>query len=69
MDAEHTIQVTAKDIPVYEDPFSYFADVIKGRIKMTKYDPYSPENNLIVVKILEAARNSAATGKTVMFNK
>jgi hypothetical protein len=36
---------------------------------MTKYDPYSPENNLIVVKILEAARNSAATGKTVMFNK
>lgn len=69
MDAEHIIQVTAKDIPVYEDPFSYFADVIKGRIKMTKYDPYSPENNLIVVKILEAARNSAATGKTVMFNK
>ena len=69
MDAEHTIQVTSKDIPVYEDPFSYFADVIKGKIKMTRYDPYSPENNLIVVRILEAARKSAETGRAVLFNK
>jgi hypothetical protein len=32
MDAEKTIQVTSKDITVYVDPFSYFADVIKGKI-------------------------------------
>ena len=34
MKAEKTIEVTSKDVPVYEDPFSYFADVINGRIKV-----------------------------------
>ena len=69
MEAEKTIQVTSNDIAVYVDPFSYFADVIKGKIKMTKFDPYSLENNVLVVKILEAAKLSAATGKTVIFRK
>jgi predicted dehydrogenase len=64
---EQAIQVTAKDIAVYEDPFSYFADVIKGKIKMLPNSLYSLENNLAVVRILDAARKSAATGKTVMF--
>jgi len=69
MDAEKTIQVTSKDIAVYVDPFSYFADVIKGKIKMSEFDPYSLENNLVVVKILEAAKQSAETGRTVLFAK
>jgi predicted dehydrogenase len=67
MDAERSVKVTSKDIAVYEDPFSYFADVLRGKITMTKYDPYSLENNIKVVKILEAARQSAETGKTVIF--
>jgi predicted dehydrogenase len=62
-------QVTSKDIAVYEDPFSYFADVISGKVKMTKYDPYSLINNVVVVKILDAARESAKTGKTIRFEK
>ena len=37
MNAEKTIEVTSKDVPVYEDPFSYFADVINGRIKVPEY--------------------------------
>jgi predicted dehydrogenase len=69
MDSELTRQVTSKDIEVYEDPFSYFADVIKGTIKMATYDPYSLENNVMVVKILQAARESAATDKAVLFEK
>jgi predicted dehydrogenase len=69
MDSELTRQVTSKDIEVYEDPFSYFANVIKGKIKMTDSDPYSLENNVLVVKILEAARESAEKGKTVLFYK
>jgi predicted dehydrogenase len=69
MDSENTMSVTSKDISVYEDPFSYFADVIKGKIKMTEFDPYSLENNLTVVKILDAARESAKTGKTVLLRK
>jgi hypothetical protein len=43
--------------------------VIKGKIKMTDSDPYSLENNVLVVKILEAARESAEKGKTVLFYK
>ena len=68
MDSEQTTRVTSKDIAVYEDPFSYFADVIKGKIKMKNYDLYSLENNIMVVKILDAARESAKTGKTVLLN-
>lgn len=67
--AEQIIQVTSKDVPVYEDPFSYFADVIRGKIQMPTYGLYSLENNLLVVRILDAARESAKTGKTVMFKK
>jgi predicted dehydrogenase len=69
MNQEQIKRITSQDIPVYEDPFSYFADVIHGKRVMTKYDPYSLSNNLTVVKILEAARESAKTGKTVQFKK
>lgn len=57
--------VTSADVNVYEDPFSYFADVLAGKIKMKSYDLYALENNVTVVRILEAARESAKTGKTV----
>jgi scyllo-inositol 2-dehydrogenase (NADP+) len=48
----------------YDDPFSYFAAVIKGEIKSDK-DLSSLEVNQIVVEILEAATQSAKTGKAV----
>ncbi|MBD0366297.1 MAG: Gfo/Idh/MocA family oxidoreductase [Flavisolibacter sp.] len=67
--AEQTIQVTAKEVNVYEDPFSYFADVVKGRIQVPVNGLYSLENNVQVVRILEAARQSAKTGKTVPLQK
>jgi predicted dehydrogenase len=63
---EHSIRVTTKDIQVYDDPFSYFADVLRGKIQIPKKGPYSLDNNIMVVKILEAARESARTGKTVL---
>jgi predicted dehydrogenase len=69
MDAEKTIMVTSKDVPVYEDPFAYFADVLNGKIKVPEYGLYSLKNNVLVVKILEAAKKSAKTGKTVKFGK
>jgi predicted dehydrogenase len=56
-----------EDIEVYEDPFTYFAGVIRGKITMTDYDSYSLKNNVMVVRILDAARESARTGKTVNF--
>lgn len=69
MNTEQIRQVTSKDIAVYVDPFSYFADVISGKVTMTKFDPYSLNNNVLVVKILDAARESARTGKTIQFKE
>lgn len=63
---EQRIRITTKDIPVYTDPFSYFADVIRGKIKVPENGLYSLENNVKAVQILDAARESARTGKTVM---
>jgi predicted dehydrogenase len=60
-------KVTADIINVSEDPFSYFTNVIRNNITMKNYDPYSIENNMIVVKILDAARESAKTGTTVKY--
>jgi len=51
------------------DPFVYFANVIRGNIKMNMYDLSAPATNEIVMKILEAAKQSAKTGKTVIWNE
>ncbi len=48
-----------------DDPFRYFMAAVRGDIKVAPTDLSSLENNLIVVEILEAARKSAASGKTV----
>lgn len=69
MDGEKNLHVTVKELPVYTDPISYFADVIRGKITVPKNGLYSLENNFIVVKILDAARESAKTGKTVILKK
>ena len=65
---EKTVQLTAKEMGVYDDPISYFADVVRNKIQVPKYGLYSLENNTMVVRILEAARESAKTGKTIMFS-
>ncbi len=57
--------LTPKETGVYTDPFTYFAEVIRGNIKEPPYGLYASENNLMVVRILSAARESAASGKTV----
>ena len=64
-DGETKMKITAGDVDVYEDPFIYFAGVSSGDIKVPAYGLYSLENNLRVVQILDAARKSAETGKTV----
>ena len=51
------------------DPFIYFANVIRGNITMKKYDLSSPATNEIVIKILDAAKQSAKTGKTIVWDE
>jgi predicted dehydrogenase len=67
-DPAQAMQVTTADIPVYQDPIAYFADVIRGKITVPKNGLYSLENNVTVVHILDAARQSSKTGKTVYLN-
>ncbi|MCG8321256.1 MAG: Gfo/Idh/MocA family oxidoreductase [Cytophagales bacterium] len=47
-----------------DDPFSYLAAVVRGA-PVGKYDLSSLENNMMVMEILEAAKLSARTGKTI----
>jgi predicted dehydrogenase len=47
------------------DPFAYLAAVVNKEIAVPPFGLYSLENNLLVVEILEAARESARSGKTV----
>ena len=65
MKEEQLKKLTSADIAVEEDPFTYFFNVMRGKVKMTSYDPYSLTNNVTVVKILDAARESAKTGRTI----
>lgn len=51
------------------EPFNYFAGVISGKVKVNSTDLSSLENNLIVIKILEAAKESAKKGKTIQLKQ
>jgi predicted dehydrogenase len=69
-DQKETQSIAAEKLPAdRSDPFAYLAQVIRGTIKMNTYDLSSPSNNEIVVKILEAAKAAARTGKTIRWNE
>lgn len=60
--------VPAEDWPVDEqNALNYLTAVVRGRLVPS--GPTSLENNLIVSEILDAARESARTGKPVVFAK
>ena len=59
------MNVSAAGMGVCEDPFTYFADVVSGRIKLPQNGLYALTANVAVVRILKAARESAKTCKTV----
>lgn len=68
-ETEHSRKVTEADVPVYKDPFAYLTDVIRNKIQVPEYGVYSLKTNITVVRILDAAKESAKTGKTVWLNK
>lgn len=51
------------------DPFVYFANVIRGNIQMNTYDLSAPGNNEIMMKILEASKESVKSGKTIVWDQ
>lgn len=48
-----------------DDPFAFLAQVVRNGYAPPAYDLSSMENNAIVMQILEAAKESARSGKTV----
>ena len=56
----------ALDAP-YDDTFRFLKAVVRNQITLMPYDPNSLENNVMVVRILEAARKSALKGKAIKF--
>ncbi|WP_439583090.1 Gfo/Idh/MocA family protein [Dyadobacter bucti] len=64
---EETIKLDPRPAP-YTDPFSVLADVVQGRLTLDKNDLYGLPINVTVVEILESARESAKSGKTVFLN-
>ena len=65
MRREEEKKLSADDVAVYTDPFTYFYDVLTNKTIVEPYGLYSLENNIRVVKILDAARKSAKEGKTI----
>ena len=61
---EVTLSLESRPYPL-NDPFALLAAVVNGEIKLPEYDLSSLENNMLVVEILEAAKLSAISGKTV----
>jgi hypothetical protein len=47
----------------------YFADIISGREVLQTYDCASLENNLLVMQILQWAKESITTGKRIEISK
>jgi len=49
----------------FNDPFSYLKAVVRKEISLIPFDLSSLENNMLVMEILDAARESAKTGGTI----
>ncbi|VGO18968.1 Gfo/Idh/MocA family protein [Pontiella sulfatireligans] len=59
-------KIIPKESAPFSDPFTFFVSAIRGDTKVGKTDLSSPEINLAVVEILEAAKESSRTGKKVV---
>lgn len=55
--------------PPFNDPFALFASIILGEFNLEPFDPYSLENNMITMEILDAAVKSSKNGETVYLKK
>jgi predicted dehydrogenase len=50
----------------YHDPFAYFAAVVRGEVIIQDADLSALPNNMLVVMILEAAKQSAKEGRRIV---
>ena len=69
LDSPREHVVAAPLVGAMADPFSYLKAVVEGSIVPAPHDLSALENNIMVTRILDAARESAATGKRVYLTK
>lgn len=62
--SEESYELKERDAP-YDDPFSLFTAVIRGKLHLAAFDPYTLENNMVVMEILDAAVRSSKIQSTV----
>lgn len=65
---EQKFSIPGRATPV-DDPFAYFAALIRGGLTYDVKSLSSLENNMVVMQILDAAVKSAKTGKTIKLKK
>jgi len=65
--SEESLNLPERTAPM-DDPFSYLKAVLQKEVVPEPYDLSSLENNMLVMEILDAARRSAATGKTIILD-
>jgi len=53
------------DKAIAQNPFSFFASVVRGKITLATNDPSSLSLNLVAMEILDCAVQSAKSGKTI----
>ena len=61
---EEVLRLEPRPAPL-GDPFAYLAAVVRGAMVVAPADPSALANNVTVARILDAARESARTGRTV----
>lgn len=64
---DHSEQIVALEphLAPFEDTFAWLAAVIRGTVTVADNDLSGLTNNLVVMQILDAARESARTGQTI----
>ena len=68
-EGEERLETLSERQAPHDDPFALLAAVVQNKIVLPAYDLSSLENNMIVVEILEAAIESARTGRKVILNQ
>jgi len=54
--------------PPFHDPFTFFKAVVREEVQIDPYDLSALANNIVVMQILDAAKESARTGRVVFFD-
>jgi len=68
-DKAEVYQAVPSPAKPYHDPFAYLAAVVRGEIIVKPTDLSSLQNNMIVMEILEAAKESARKGKIIYLKR